>query len=60
MEKVAMITIAKDQPRTRKSKRRAPAFEELLRAIKKHASVAFRDSPRSEREELVAEVVANC
>ena len=55
-----MIAIAKDQSRTRKSKRRAPAFEELLPAIKRHASVAFRDSPRSEREELVAEVVANC
>jgi hypothetical protein len=60
LEKVAMIAIAKDRSRTRQSKRRAPTFEELLPAIKKQASVAFRSSPRSEREELVAEVVANC
>jgi hypothetical protein len=59
LEKVAMIAIAKDRSRTRQSKRRAPTFEELLPAIKKQASVAFRDSPLSDREEQVAEVVAN-
>ena len=35
-------------------------FEELLPAIKRHARVVFRDSPASEREELIAETVANC
>jgi hypothetical protein len=37
----------------------APTFEELLPAIEQHAAVAFRSLPPSEREDLVAEAVAN-
>ncbi len=37
----------------------APTFEELLPAIKRQAAVAFRSLPKSEREDWVAEVIAN-
>ena len=38
----------------------SPIFEQLLPAIEKQARVAFRAQPASEREELVAETIANC
>jgi hypothetical protein len=47
-----MIAVVKEQGRVE--------FEELLPAIKKQARVAFRAQPASEREELVAETIANC
>jgi hypothetical protein len=55
-----MIALAKKSCRKQQNKPSAPTFEELLPSITKQASVAFRDSPRSEREEQVAEVIANC
>jgi hypothetical protein len=55
-----MIALAKESRRKKQSKPSAPTFEELLPSITKQARIAFRDSPLSEREELEAEVVANC
>jgi hypothetical protein len=55
-----MIAVAKDPSLTRQTKKRTPSFEELLPLIEKQARVAFRHSPSCEREELIAEVVANC
>ena len=50
-----MIAIAKQDRRQTNH----PIFEAMLPAILKQADVAFRFSPREEREELIAEVVAN-
>jgi hypothetical protein len=55
-----MIALAKKSCRKQQNKPSAPTFEDLLSTITKQAHIAFRDSPRCEREELVAEVVANC
>ena len=55
-----MIALAEKSRRQKQSKPSAPAFEELLPSITKQASVAFRDSPPCEREEQVAETIANC
>lgn len=55
-----MIAIPKDPSLARQTKKRTPTFEELLPLIEKQARVAFRHSPSCEREELIAEVVANC
>jgi hypothetical protein len=55
-----MIALAENSRRKKKGKPSAPTFEELLPAITKQASVAFRDSPPCEREEQVAETIANC
>jgi hypothetical protein len=55
-----MIALAEESRRKKKGKPSAPTFEELLPAITKQASVAFRDSPPCEREEQVAETIANC
>jgi hypothetical protein len=55
-----MIAFAKDPSLARQTKKRTPTFEELLPLIEKQARVAFRHSPSCEREELIAEVVANC
>ena len=55
-----MIALAKESRRKKQSKPPAPTFEELLPSITKQASVAFRDSPPCEREEQVAETIANC
>jgi hypothetical protein len=55
-----MIAFAKDPSLARQTKKRTPSFEELLPLIEKQARVAFRHSPSCEREELIAEVVANC
>jgi hypothetical protein len=55
-----MIALAENSRRQKQSNPSAPAFEELLPSITKQARIAFRDKPRSEREELIAEVVANC
>ncbi|MCR9117620.1 MAG: hypothetical protein NXI22_11810 [bacterium] len=52
-----MIAVVEQQSRARTGS--APTFEELLPAIRKRAAVAFRTVPASEREDLVAEVVAN-
>ena len=54
-----MIALAEKSRRKKQSKPSAPTFEELLPAIKKQARVAFRDSTHNEREELMAEVIAN-
>ena len=51
-----MITIAKQDDQQNEIHR---VFEDLLPAIRQQAHVAFRFSPREEREELIAEVVAN-
>ncbi len=50
-----MIAIAKQERRQNNNR----IFEDLLPAIRQHAYVAFRFNPREEREELIAEVVAN-
>jgi hypothetical protein len=50
-----MIAIAKQDQRQNNNR----IFEDLLPAIHQHAHVAFRFNPREEREELIAEVVAN-
>ena len=50
-----MIAIAKQDRRQNNQ----VIFEDLLPAILKQADVAFRFNPREEREELIAEVVAN-
>ena len=50
-----MIAIAKQDQRQHNH----PIFEELLPAIRQQAHVAFLSHPREEREELIAEVVAN-
>jgi len=50
-----MIAIAKQDQRQNNNL----IFEDLLPAIHQQAQVAFRFSPREEREELIAEVVAN-
>ena len=55
-----MIALAEESRRKKQSKASAPTFEQLLPGIKKQVSVAFRNSPPCEREELIAEVVANC
>jgi hypothetical protein len=55
-----MIALAEKSRRQKQSKPSAPTFEELLPSITKQASVAFRDSPPCEREEQVAETIANC
>lgn len=55
-----MIAIAQDRSRTRLAHRRTPPFEELLPLIKEQARTAFRGSPPCQRDELIAEVVANC
>ena len=55
-----MIALAEKSRRKKQSKPPAPTFEELLPSITKQASVAFRDSPPCEREEQVAETIANC
>jgi hypothetical protein len=55
-----MIAVSENTRRKKQSKPPAPTFEELLPSITKQASVAFRDSPRGEREEQVAETIANC
>ena len=55
-----MIALAEKSRRKNRNKPSAPSFEQLLPAITKQAIVAFRDTPRCEREELIAEVVANC
>ena len=55
-----MIALAENSRRKKQSKPPAPTFEELLPSITKQASVAFRDSPPCEREEQVAETIANC
>ena len=55
-----MIALAEKSRRKKKGKPPAPTFEELLPSITKQASVAFRDSPPCEREEQVAETIANC
>jgi hypothetical protein len=55
-----MIALAEKSHRKKQSKPPAPTFEELLPSITKQASVAFRDSPPCEREEQVAETIANC
>jgi hypothetical protein len=55
-----MIALAEESRRKKQSKPPAPTFEELLPSITKQASVAFRDSPPCEREEQVAETIANC
>jgi hypothetical protein len=55
-----MIALAEESRRKQQPKPPAPTFEELLPSITKQARIAFRDKPRSEREELIAEVVANC
>ena len=55
-----MIALAEESRRKKQPKPAAPTFEELLPTITKQASVAFRDSRRCEREEQVAETIANC
>ena len=45
---------------TRNAQPSSPTFEQLLPGIKKQAQIAFRAQPASEREELVAETIANC
>jgi hypothetical protein len=55
-----MIALAEESRRKKQSKPSAPAFEELLPSITKQALIAFRDSPPCEREEQVAETIANC
>ena len=56
-----MIALLSEKSRRKQQpKPPAPTFEELLPSITKQARIAFRDKPRSEREELIAEVVANC
>jgi hypothetical protein len=55
-----MIALAEKSRRKKQSKPSAPAFEDLLSTITKQARVAFRDSSESEREEQVAETIANC
>jgi hypothetical protein len=56
-----MIALLSEKSRRKQQpKPSAPTFEELLSTITKQARIAFRDKPRSEREELIAEVVANC
>ena len=52
-----MIAVVK--PRCRARVEAAPTFEELLPGIEQRVQFAFRDSPASEREELIAETVAN-
>ena len=52
-----MIAIVEQESRTRQDD--APTFEELLPAIQKQAAIAFRYLPLSDREEYVAETVAN-
>jgi hypothetical protein len=54
-----MIALADKKRRTNKNYPSTRAFEKLLPTIEKQASIAFRDSPHSEREEQVAETVAN-
>ncbi len=51
-----MIAVAKQDGQQNETHR---VFEDLLPAIRKQAHVAFRFNPREEREELIAEVVAN-
>ncbi len=51
--------IAVIEPRCRVREDASPSFEELLPAIEQQAVVAFRYSPPSEREDLIAETVAN-
>lgn len=55
-----MIALAEESRRKKQTKPSAPTFEKLLPTIRRQASVAFAHAPSSEREELVAEVVANC
>jgi hypothetical protein len=55
-----MIALAEESRRKTQSNPTTPTFEELLPSITKQASVAFRDSPPCEREEQVAETIANC
>ena len=50
-----MIAIAKQD----RCQNTTTAFENLLPAIRKQAQVAFLSHPHEEREELIAEVVAN-
>ncbi len=54
-----MIAVTKACPRTRQITPAPPSFEELLPVIRDQAGFAFRFFPLSEREELVAETVAN-
>jgi hypothetical protein len=51
--------IAPVKPRRQNRQTAAPKFEELLPRIKDQASYAFRDQHAGEREELVAECIAN-
>ena len=55
-----MTALDEKSGRKKQSKPSAPTFEQLLPLIKKQVCVAFRDSSRSEREELIAETIANC
>jgi len=55
-----MIALAEKPRRKKQTKPSAPAFELLLPLIEKQARIAFCPFRRSEREELIAEVVANC
>lgn len=52
-----MIAVVESECRTRQDD--APKFEELLPAIQKQASIAFRYLPLSDREDMVAEATAN-
>lgn len=54
-----MIAVTITCPRTRQITPAPPSFEELLPVIRDQAGFAFRFFPLSEREELVAETVAN-
>jgi hypothetical protein len=56
-QEIAMIARAKKNPRTSALCAR---FLLLLPAIREQARFAFRHEPRERRQELVAEVVANC
>ena len=53
-----MIAI-EDSGSARASASELPVFEDLMPAISKQAAVAFRASPPSEREDLIAETVAH-
>ena len=56
---IAISQPTKHSRRTHTADPTTPAFEDLLSAIKTQARVAFRGLPASEKEELIAEVVAN-
>ena len=59
MEIAQMIAFSKPLKGKEKSQRDDDAIEQMLPAIQRHARIAFRALPISERDEMIAETVAN-